>query len=149
MQFVARSGMEESLSTGVYRGRPFGGVAICWSSDLYNFIRPISNFKHKRVVANEFKSAEKDFLIICAYMPFYCSNKKIQCMTECIDAISMIELLIEEHPNHQVIIGGDLNTELKGASSFDPLWMELISKNRFAYCSNRFTGPGYLTAMIH
>ena len=55
VQFVARSGMEEAVTTGVYRGRPFGGVAICWSSDLNKTISPITNFKHKRVVAAEMK----------------------------------------------------------------------------------------------
>ena len=45
------------------------------------------------------------------------------------DAISMIDLLIDDHPQHQVVIGGDLNTELKGGSPFDALWMEHMTKN--------------------
>ena len=138
-QFVARSGMEESLASGIYRGRPFGGVAPA----LNHCIKPVTNYKHKRVVAIETKCQDKDILIICVYMPFFSSSKKEQCMTEATDAISMVELLIEGHPNHQVIIGGDLNTELKGSSPFDPLWLELISKYQLAYCSDQFNGPGY------
>lgn len=33
-QFFARSGMEEAISSGIYRRRPFGGVGIAWSSNL-------------------------------------------------------------------------------------------------------------------
>jgi hypothetical protein len=51
--FVARSGMEDAVSTELLRGHPFGGVSIAWSSDLDHVIRPISNHKHKHVVAVE------------------------------------------------------------------------------------------------
>ena len=51
--------------------------------------------------------------------------------------------MIEDHPDHRIIIGGDLNTELNGSSPFDNMWQDLISKKQFAYCSDRFVGPGY------
>ena len=70
-QFVARSGMEDAISSGIYPGRPFGGVSIAWSPSLDHLITPLSNFRHKRVVGIEFKGGEKDFLLICAYLPFY------------------------------------------------------------------------------
>jgi len=55
----------------------------------------------------------------------------------------MLETIVDDHPQHLVVIGGDLNTELKGDSPFDPLWNNFISKNQFAYCNNRFSSPGY------
>ena len=58
-------------------------------------------------------------------MPFFNASKREQCMTETYDTISMIELLIEEHPQHSIVIGGDLNTDLKNESAFDPLWNQL------------------------
>ena len=143
VQFVARSGMEDALSAGIYRGRPFGGVGICWSPDLNNSITPLSNFQHKRVVAAEMKANDGDLLLICVYMPFFNASKREQCLVEAIDAISMIEILIENFPNHRVIIGGDLNTELRGQSSFDSLWNELCSKNSLSYCQNITSGPLY------
>ena len=142
-QFVARSGMEDAVSSGVYRGRPFGGVAICWRPELSHLISPITNFKHKRVVAVEFNAGDDNFLLISIYMPFHNSSRREHCMTETIDAISMIELIIDAYPQHQVIIGGDLNTELKGDSPFDALWLDLMTKNRFAYCDQYVQSPGY------
>ena len=135
--------MEDAVSTGVYRGRPFGGVAICWSSDLNHMISPIANFKHKRVVAAEMKLSNCNVLFICVYMPFFNAGKRDQCMVEAMDAISLIDLLVDEYPDHQVIIGGDLNTELKGESPFDSLWLELIEKNGFTFCDQITSGPQY------
>ena len=143
VQYVARSGMEDAISSGVYRGRPFGGVAICWSQDLNHCFSPISNFKHKRVVAAELKLNHGNILFICVYMPYFNAGRREQCMVDAMDAISMIELLIDEHPNHHIIIGGDLNTELKGESAFDALWSELCDKNSLAHCRNMVTGPQY------
>ena len=44
VQFVARSGMEEAVTSGILRGRPFGGVSIAWSPNLNHAIRPLSNY---------------------------------------------------------------------------------------------------------
>ena len=142
-QYTAQSGMEDAVTSGVYRGRPFGGVAICWSPDLNHIIKPVSNFKHKRVVAIELKCTNRNILFISVYMPFYNASKRDQCMNETIDALSMVELLIENHPYHEFVIGGDLNTELKGRSPFDPLWTDLLAKHSFAYCDNFISSPLY------
>ena len=37
-QFFARSGMEDAISAGVFQGRPFGGVSICWSKNLNHVV---------------------------------------------------------------------------------------------------------------
>ena len=76
-------------------------------------------------------------------MPFFNSSRREQCMADTVDAVSMVELLIEEHPHHLVVIGGDLNTELKDESPFDSLWRELMRKNQFAYCDSHVTNLNY------
>ena len=81
-QFVACSGMEDVVSSGIYRGRPFGGVSILWSQDLNRLVTPVTNFKHKRVVAVELKAEDGHFLIISVYMPFFNASRREQCMTD-------------------------------------------------------------------
>ena len=76
-------------------------------------------------------------------MPFFDSSNREECIAETQDTLSMIEVLIDNHPHHLIIIGGDLNTELKGESCFDQLWSDLVTKNRLAYCSQLFSSPGY------
>ena len=150
-QFVARSGMENAVSSGILTGRPFGGVCISWSPSLDHLISPLSNFRHKRIVGVELKSEEECFLFINVYMPFFNSSKRAECMTETMDCIAMIETMIEAHPLHKVIIGGDTNCELTGSSPFDPLWSDLLSRfdlrscdsfyppNSFTYCHSEST----------
>ena len=46
----------------------------------------------------------------------------------------MLETIIEQHPNHKIIIGGDFDTELKGVSPFDQHWFGFLTKNQLASC---------------
>ena len=137
-QFVARSGMEDAVSGGILVGRPFGGVSIAWSPDLDHVVFPIVNFRHKRVVGIELKSDLEEILLLCVYMPFYNSSRRAECLAETVDAIAMLETIIEQHPNHKVIIGGDFNTELKGVSPFDRQWFSFLTKNQLASCDMCF-----------
>ena len=137
-QFTARSGMEDSVSRGVFKGRPYGGVSISWDDTLNQYVIPLSNYRHKRVVGIEFKSERHNIILISVYMPFYDSSKKSECMSETIDAISMIETIINDFPSHCVIIGGDLNTEMKGTSPFDSLWSNHISKHSLSTCDTYY-----------
>ena len=137
-QFVAQSGMEDAMSNRIYRGRPFGGVCIAWSPHLNNAISPLSNFRHKRVVGIELRTSDNDYLILCAYMPFYDAANRARCMADTIDAISMLENIIDNHPNHKIILGGDFNTEFKGASPFDPHWNDFMTKFQLSCCDKEF-----------
>ena len=137
--------MEDAVSNGICYGRPFGGVSIAWSPNLNHVIRPLSNFRHKRVVAIETKENTENFLFICVYMPFYDSSKREECITDTMDAITMIETIIEAHPLHTVIIGGDFNTELKSESPFDPYWDEIIVKYNLICCDKFVLGTGNYT----
>ena len=67
-QFTAHSGMEKAVSAGILRGRPFGGVCISWSPDLNHVIKPVSNFRHRRVVAAELSAQNGNFLLMSVYI---------------------------------------------------------------------------------
>ena len=128
-QFIAHSGMEEALSNGILVGRPFGGVSICWSPDLDHLISPLSNFRHKRVVGIELKTVKRDVLLLNVYMPYFNSARRAECIAETLDVISMLETIIEQHPNDS--LGGDIHSELKGESPFDSFRTDFMSTNQF------------------
>ena len=134
-QFVARSGMEDAVS--------HGGVSISWSRDLDHVITPLSDYKHKRVVAVKLTTTNESIIFVSVYMPFLDSRKREMCRAETVETIGMIETIIEDHPNHLFVIGGDFNCELNGGSPFDGNWNNLTSRNRLAYCSHLFSSPGY------
>ena len=137
-QYVARSGMENSVSRGIYTGRPHGGVSISWSPSYDHIVSPISNFCHKRIVGVEIDAKDEKILLLCIYMPYYNAAQRAECLTETMDAIATLETIIDQHPHHQIIIGGDLNTEMKGISPFDPLWCDLMNKYQLESCDRFF-----------
>ena len=57
-------------------------------------------------------------------------------MLDAIDAISLLHSVVEDHPHHKIVIGGDFNTELKNESPFDPLWTEFMAKHDLTLCDN-------------
>ena len=134
VQFVAHSGMEAAMSSGIMRGRPHGGVSIAWSSDLDHAIKPLINYRHKRVVCVEVDAEPDPLLLVSIYMPFFDASKRQECMAEASDTVSMLEEIISDHPLHKVIIGGDYNSELNGSSPFDPLWDEFMNKYDLICC---------------
>ena len=139
VQFVARSGMENAVSTGILRGRPYGGVSVAWSADLNHVVKPLVNYKHPRVVCIKLEALPSPIIISSIYMPFFNTSKRQECTLELIDAISMLQSVIDDHPNHKFIIGGDFNTELKNNLPFDSHWEEFIAKNDLELCDRHVT----------
>ena len=80
--FVARSGMEDAVAAGILPGRPFGGVSISWSPSLNQSVSPLSNYRHKRVVAVELKTERENIIFMSVYMPFYNTSKREECLVE-------------------------------------------------------------------
>ena len=71
VQFAAHSGMEKAVSSGIFRGRPFGGVSIAWSPDLDHVIKPLINYRHKRIVCVEAAAEPHPLLFASVYMPYF------------------------------------------------------------------------------
>ena len=134
VQYVAQSGMEDAMSRGIYAGRPHGGVAIAWSPDFDHVIKPLVNYRHKRVVCVEMNAEPDPLLFASVYMPFFDASKRLECIAATNETIAMLEEILSDHPRHKVIIGGDFNTEFKGSSPFDTLWREFIRKHHLVCC---------------
>ena len=142
VQYAARSGMEDALSKGIYAGRPYGGVSVAWSHDLDHMIKPLVNYRHKRIVCVEIVAEPNPLLLASIYMPFYDSSRRQECIAECIETISMLDEIVSDHPCHSVILGGDFNTEFRGNSPFDILWQEFSDKHNLVCCDGLINGGG-------
>ena len=53
--------------------------------------------------------------------------------------------MIDSHPLHSIIIGGDFNSELKGDSPFDSLWNDLSAKCDLTSCDNFISNASSIT----
>ena len=134
VQFAARSGMEDSISSGIYNGRPHGGVSIAWSPSLDHVMKPLVNYRHKRVICVELSAEPNPILLASVYMPFYDSSKRQDCLAETNETIAMLEEILTDHPLHHIILGGDFNTEFNGNSPFDLLWRDFLGNHNLALC---------------
>ena len=124
VQFVARSGMEDAISRGIYSGRPHGGVCIAWSPDMDHVIKPLVNYKYKRIVCVEMNAQPNPIIFASIYMPFFDASKRQECIAESVETIAMLEEILADHPLHRFILGGDFNTEFVNNSPFDDLWRD-------------------------
>ena len=65
---VGRHGTSAMDEREIIRGRPYGGVAIVWHSNLQCKVTPIQN-DSKRFCALHVNINSKTLLLICIYMP--------------------------------------------------------------------------------
>ena len=68
VQFVARSGMEEAVSSGIHGGRPYGGTSIAWAPELNHVIKPLVNYRHKRLVCVVMSAEPKPIIFVSIYI---------------------------------------------------------------------------------
>ena len=59
------------------------------------------NYCLKRIVGVELKAKSDNVLLLCAYMPFFDSSRRTECLAEKMVAVTMIEMIIENHPINQ------------------------------------------------
>ena len=92
---------------GICEGRPSRGVAIFWRSNLSTMISPvlINDF----LIGIVFKSKTFNVLIINVYMP--CDLQNLDSLENYREALSLLEIVINEQNVNHVIIVGDLNAD--------------------------------------
>ena len=149
VQFVARSGMEDAVTRGIYNGRPHGGVCIAWSPDMDHVIKPLINYKIKRVVCVEMTAQPNPILFASIYMPFFDSSKRQECIAESMETIAMLEEILADHPLHKFVLGGDFNTEFTNKSLFDELWREFNQKHGLVCCDSLVNNNNKHYTYIH
>ncbi|XP_022818122.1 uncharacterized protein LOC111350703 [Spodoptera litura] len=100
--FTGKSAVD--LSTGVLRGRPYGGVALLWRSAVFPkvVVIPCSSV---RIAAIKIMRENRSLLVITVYMPTN-SNDNLCEFTEC---LSELNAIIEGNDVNSVIILGDFN----------------------------------------
>ena len=95
-------------NTNILSGRPYGGCAILWRSDIQATVN-VLDVDSNRVCAMRLCNDVYRFLFICVYMPYEGSESMTD---EFADQLAMIENIIEANSDCHVIIGGDFNVDL-------------------------------------
>ena len=105
---IGKSAMESVISTGVLKGRPFGGVTILVKKDLANFIS--DSFVFERVVAVKLC----DMLFVNCYMP--CDDGSTESLLNVNEIVVNISNVVDDSDACTIVFGGDLNVNLHSDS---------------------------------
>jgi exonuclease III len=96
----------------VLKGRPYGGCAILWRSKILNDVVRL-DINSRRIVAIKCLVGGNKLVLINVYLP--CDTDDT--LEEFSSELSICENLINDHDDHEVIIGGDFNIDLSRVSS--------------------------------
>jgi len=101
------SGMNQVLSHGLLRGRPFGGVAFLWNNDLSNAIKVIGSDSDGRCIAISLQCDGHCIIIINVYFP--CFDGSVEYNASLSQCIGFIENILVSNAHSDVIVLGDTN----------------------------------------
>jgi len=102
-------------------GRPYGGCAILWRSDLYANVE-VSDISSRRICAIHLVSDSLKLLLVNVYMPYEGYDGMTE---EFADQLHLIENIISNNIDCHIIVGGDLNVDLSRA------WVHTAMLNSF------------------
>ena len=91
--------------TKVLSGRPYGGCAILWHSELNLSVLPIS-VDSRRMCAISLSSDNWKLIVMNVYMPYEDSDRNID---DYMYLLSLIEDVITSNADSHFIVGGDFN----------------------------------------
>ena len=116
----------------VLLGRPYGGCAILWRSDL-NVQVHVLDVHSSRVCAVRLSNDTYRLLLMCVYMPYEGSELMTD---EFASQLDIVDSILEANVDCHVIIGGDFNVDLSR------LWVHSAMLKSF--CDNAGLFPGDL-----
>ena len=126
----AKSSMNEYVSRV---GRPFGGCAILWNPLLCCNVTPIK-CNSTRLCGVTMQIENNSFLILNAYMPCDKGYRDNDSFPEFLELVQEINLLIDTYDTNFVVIGGDLNTDIRRNSPQSHCLKDFASENELHFC---------------
>jgi len=142
--YFANSSMEKKLTSGVFRGRPFGGVAILIRKALACCTTLITNVDRLIIVKIG------NVYVINVYLPdsSVCNRDDIVS-----DICGQIEANVSFTADTFVTLGGDFNLEFADGKSCSKDFDSFITDNDLVICDSKFgdnrTMQGTHIAMSH
>lgn len=89
--------------------RGYGGVAILWKKDMDHLVTKLDE-GNQRIQCVEIATEDNRFLVVSVYMPSRNTHQSEIEFQECTDQLR--EIIVKYSVSHEIIIGGDMNTDL-------------------------------------
>lgn len=110
LAYHATCGMHDDENIIV--GRPYGGTAILWDKSLSTFISKLDS-PNKRSTCIIYNNGNLKILIASLYMPCDPRSNSVTSVEEYASVLDDLSSIIHVHGITHIIIGGDLNTDMK------------------------------------
>ena len=106
---IAYTGIAGFDNSEVLAGRPYGGCAILWHSNVMARVSPlIVNSRRVCAVRVSFDLDSVKILIVNVYMPYEDGDENID---DFVSVLAVIEELINSNSDYHVVVGGDFNVD--------------------------------------
>ena len=119
--------MEKSISIGILKGCPFGGVGILLKNNNNLNVKAFKEFERSTLIVLQ------KTIIISMYLPTVTNATDLDLLDE---ILHQIESFIVDFPHHNIICGGDLNVCLNANSREATRIRDFITKFNLAICDN-------------
>jgi len=116
--FTGVSGFDQSK---LLTGRPYGGCAIMWRSNVLANVTPIA-VDSKRICAVQISTDSWKIILINVYLPFEDSDVKSD---EFVNLLALIEDFIAKYSDCHIVLAGDFNVD------FSREWLHTAILNSF------------------
>ena len=138
---VHQSAMEHKLSSGIHKGRPFGGTAVLVHKSLSKFTHHLIT-DNPRVTAVRYHPKEgNDLVISSVYMPFDDGSTEHCCVFE--EVVGVMQGLLDRHLGCKFIFGGDFNVSKSSDVAVCHTLDRFCFANGLAWLDPLPDGPNY------
>jgi len=125
--FYGCSAMNNACSSGILRGRPFGGVGFLCRNSLPVKIGLVGHHTDGRVITVTVDSSNLHILMFCVYLP--CDDGDLHYCDCLSDIFGYIESIADSYPGYKCVILGDFNFQCdishRGFREFMPVMNNL------------------------
>ena len=127
------SGMKDKLSSGIYRGRPFGGVGFIWRKSLADRISVLSSDADGRCLIIGLR-LDNDTCVKMVNVYFPCYSSKLDYKVELGHCLGFIEDSVSIHD--KAVIMGDMNFECQDNNAGYVMCNTVFSNLNISCCDN-------------
>lgn len=96
-------------SSGVLRGRPFGGVALLWKNSVFRQVSVLRS-DSARICAIKLATSDRPVIVMSIYMP----TNSLDNLPEFTDCLSAVSAIVDEYGIESVYMLGDFNSDIYG-----------------------------------
>ena len=104
------SAMKSVHTTGITKGRPYGGTAFVFNKHFTPFLHPVIKYENERVSVMEILDVDGSILIINCYLPFRQNTEDHKVLY--LETLGIIKNIMDANPSSRFLVLGDFNYNL-------------------------------------